>query len=162
MFLTKRLLHHNSAVILGAIDNRGRDEVSWSFGILPSHRDIVLLSLDIAEEGLDPLVLHGVLDRPEEDILFVPLAHLQSLGVRDHGIPEWLEDLLVHNDAFEGEADLYHPRSVILQKVLGHSWRSYLARIEKSKSGNLLQTLVLKFFPVRSLGHLPWGPLLRY
>lgn len=104
--LTKRFFNHNSAIFLWTINDCGCDEISWAFGILSSDRDVVLLLVDVAEEGLDALVLHGILDRAKEDVFFEAFAHFQGLGMLNHRVTEWLEDLLMHKDSFESEADL--------------------------------------------------------
>ena len=103
---TKWFLPHKSRILGWSIDNRRCDEVACSLGVLATDSDLVFPFLDIVEEALHSLVLHGILDRPKEDVGLVAFAHLERLGGFDHRGFELVEDLLVHEDALEGDADL--------------------------------------------------------
>ena len=73
---------------------------------------------------LDLVVLHLVLNRSEEDTLFVTLSDLECLCELDHGIAEFVVDGLMHVDALDSQADL--------------------AGVEECKGGNLAYQLQIR------------------
>src|SRR5271170_1932238 len=102
-----------SGMMLQSIDTKHRVRTTWSEGLLtgaiivrPSNGNLVLFLLNIREEALDPLVLHRVLDRSEEDILLVAFTYLECLGEVDHCVAELRVDGFLDEDTFDSHADL--------------------------------------------------------
>ena len=104
--LTKWFLHHQPRILLGPINDGRSNEISRSIRIFASDSHIPVFLIDLAEKAFDALILHRVLDRPQEDTFFVSLAKFQGLGVLHHRVTELLEDFFVHKDAFDGQAYL--------------------------------------------------------
>lgn len=105
--LTKRLLNDNPRVLRRSIDDRRSNVESISRGLnLAADGDLPPLLLDVVEEGLDAVVLHGVLERAVADSCFGAVAEGVGLDVLDHGVAEFFVDGLVDVDALEVQADL--------------------------------------------------------
>jgi hypothetical protein len=103
---TKGFLVHQPRVFWGLLDDGRVDEEAGLVVVLAAHCDLELFLLDVGKKALDTLVLHWVLDGAKEDAFFVALADLERLGEGDHSVAELVEDLLVHEDAFDRDADL--------------------------------------------------------
>ncbi len=104
---TKRLLGDDARVVGRVVDDRRLDEVAGTlFDLLGADGELVTVLLAVLEELLYLLVLHFVLDGPDQDTGLVARADLDALGEGDHGFQEGLVDVLVDVDALGGDADL--------------------------------------------------------
>jgi hypothetical protein len=104
--LTERLLHNNLRIFLWAIDNSGRDEISFSLRVLATNRHVPVLLVDVAEEAFYALILHRILNGTEVNTFFMSFAKLEAGGVLDQCVAERLDDLLVDENTFDGKAEL--------------------------------------------------------
>lgn len=108
MQLAERLLDNDPRLFRGVINNRRRDKVSAvGFRVhLAASGNLPSLLLNVIKEGLDPVVLHRVLQGSVADALLGAIAEGVSLDVLDHCVSELVVDGLVDVDALEVEADL--------------------------------------------------------
>lgn len=105
--LTKRLLNDNAGILRWSVnDRRGNVEPVGRGLNLAADGDLPPLLLDVVEEGLDAVVLHGVLERAVADAGVGAVAEGVGLDVLDHGVAEFFVDGLVDVDALEVQADL--------------------------------------------------------
>mgnify|MGYP003629642101 CR=1 FL=1 len=85
---TKRLLYHNSRIIIRVINDCGIDKVSIGIWYLSTNSHFHTMFLDVIEETLYTIVLHFVLNRSEEDAIFETFAYFEGLGVCYHSVPK--------------------------------------------------------------------------
>jgi len=103
----KRLLG-NDAGVVGRVINNGRldEEALSGSDVGLANCELVALLLAVCKEGLDLLVLHGVLDGAKQVVAVIWVAHLDRLGEGNHLSEEVLVDGLVDVDTLGSDADL--------------------------------------------------------
>ena len=104
---TERLLGDDARVVGRVVDDSRLDEVAVALlDLLGADGELVAVLLAVLEELLHFLVLHLVLDGPDQDAVLVARADFDAFGEGDHGFQEGLVDVLVHVDALGGDANL--------------------------------------------------------
>jgi len=113
-WLTKRLLHDDSAVVWRVVDDCWSDEVTLSGRhILTTDSKFVLVFADVLEEALDTLVLHRVLDGSEVYTFIIWTTDLEVRCKLGHGLECLLVDRFVNVDALRSDTNL----SAVLERT---------------------------------------------
>lgn len=66
--LTERLFRNDARIVLWPVDDCGRDKVTRSVWVGPTHGDLPVLLLNVCKEPLYSFVLHRVLNGSEVDV----------------------------------------------------------------------------------------------